>query len=61
MLCDLSDDSLEQKLDLVERELAICSDEQRPAWNRMLQRLLDEQVRRDLERQDADRNAGDSR
>lgn len=53
MLSKLTDLELERRLDLIERVLAKCPDKERPAWNAAFQALLDEQVRRDLEKEDA--------
>lgn len=40
----------------VEKMIENLSDEELPAWNAVLQTILDEQVRRDLEYQDQQRN-----
>ncbi len=52
--CKLSDTQLEQRLAMVERLIVSERDEKnRPALNALFQKLLDEQVRRDLERETA--------
>ncbi len=48
MIENLSDDQIEARLDLVEKLIARAQTKDLPALNATFQKLMDEQVRRDL-------------
>jgi hypothetical protein len=55
MLHDLTDEQLEQRLDMVEGLISRCTDHKSlPHHNDMYQQIIDEQVRRDMEKESCD-------
>lgn len=55
MVEQMTDTQLKRRLDWVEKVIAACTDPKSlPALNAAFQRLLDEQVRRDLQKEKKD-------
>lgn len=54
--CDLSDDVIDARMNMLEKMIIHGHLKDLPYLNAMFHRLLDEQVRRDLEREDVERN-----
>lgn len=51
MLAKMTDEQIDARLDSIERMISKADAKQLPALNQTFQRLIDEQVRRDLEKQ----------